>query len=227
MLQRILKKRRPLTFLDPLSMTTTPTPIPNPPINPSIVAALPVGRQGVRRAVMLQHIRTGRIISAPSVAAFCRNARLGRNARFHFDNVLKGKRLEHRGWGLPATLNHQLQLKDVFGNTMEGSVSQLRRRFSSTSLRRFMAGRQVGAIAPADHDFSHALPSKTYRVKSYRFRDAHGSLIQGNQLKDVAARTGSGIGDLSMVARGLKPAVNGVTFVGAKTEPRSAFAAIT
>lgn len=101
------------------------------------------------RAVTLQHLRTGRVITAPSVAAFARRARLGPYGQYQYDNVLKGYRLHVRGWGLPERLNQRVAVKDVWGNRWEGTVEDLRCRLSATAANRLASGKASGNVLPA------------------------------------------------------------------------------
>lgn len=175
--------------------------------------------------VTLQHLETGRTVSAPSIAAFCRKAKVkGVNARYHLTPVLQGHRLSYKGWGVPAVLNAELPLKDVFGNETTATVAQWTKTLSITSLNRLRAGQPAGAIAPLTHDFGPILGLKPYRVKAYRFRKADGSRgrpeIVGETLAECAAKLGISTAGAYTLAHGLSPRVKGATFIRAETEAR-------
>lgn len=192
--------------------------MPSPVSTASIPPLRRRGRKG--RPIVMQHIRTGRIISAPSIAEFCRKARLNRNARFHFDNVLKGHRLSHLGWGLPTTLNEQLHLKDPYGNRISGTVAQLSRKLSTTALNRLRNGGVIQGIAPAHLTFGGIAPLRPL-VQGYTIR--HGQrTITVDTLKQVGNLMGKSIGPAFKLVHGLST-YPGTEIVDVKTEARNAF----
>ena len=159
---------------------------------------------GKPRKVTFQHIRTERTITAPSVAAFARKARLGYMGRYHFDDILKGKRLHCKGWGLPKVLNQSLHLKDVWGNEVKATVAELTPKLSTTAINRLRAGRPVGPIAPASHDFGAAIPPRDYRITGYAVRQGNsGRIYRGNTLLEVAEQVGLSRGPIWALVHGM------------------------
>lgn len=68
------------------------------------------------KPVTLQNFKDGRVISAKSITKFCKSVKLGRNARFHFADILNGKRFHHKGWHLPIP-KVTYWLQDINGHT--------------------------------------------------------------------------------------------------------------
>lgn len=62
------------------------------------------------KAVIFKNFITDEIISANSITNFCERAQLGKNAKYHFAEVLSGKRLHYKGWGLT---NNKVDKKKV------------------------------------------------------------------------------------------------------------------
>lgn len=52
------------------------------------------------KPISFKNLITGEVKRASSITKFCNQLRLGENAKFHFAEVLKGKRLHYKGWGL-------------------------------------------------------------------------------------------------------------------------------
>ena len=52
------------------------------------------------KPILLKNLITGEIKKAKSITEFCNQIKLGENAKFHFAEVLRGKRLHYKGWGL-------------------------------------------------------------------------------------------------------------------------------
>lgn len=53
-----------------------------------------------RKPVILKNLITGEVSKAVSITQFCKDNKLGDNGKYHFADVLKGKRLHHKCWGL-------------------------------------------------------------------------------------------------------------------------------
>lgn len=196
------------------------------------------------RPVCFQHIRTGRTLSAPSIAAFARKAKLGPTAQYHFDSVLKGRRLHHKGWGLPARLNAQLDLQDVFGNEEAITVGELAAKSTVQRANRLAAGDTFRSVAPAGHDYGPILKPKGYRVNGYVLRksrwlydgmDRHGRakwrlskgrLVHGRTLKEVSKVAGICLMGAFELVHGYADVIKGVTLAATHTTKRSAFGAL-
>jgi hypothetical protein len=70
------------------------------------------------RACKLKNIATGKVISAKSIAAFCKKVGLIGNERYHLTPVLDGERVHHKGWTTPekyAELYKAREWKDIYG----------------------------------------------------------------------------------------------------------------
>ncbi len=171
------------------------------------------------RAVIMQHIRTGRIISAPSIAAFVRRARLGRYAQFQFDPVFKGEKLSLHGWGLPHVLNRHLSFKDVFGNRYEGTVCELRKRLSSRVIKCLLRDQPIASLAPADYDYGAVLPVKTHVATEYAVKHK-GRVYRGATLKAVGRQAGISHVAVWALTHGQRSVVKGVRFHSVKTRQR-------
>ncbi len=183
------------------------------------------GKRQPCRPVIMQHIRTGRIIAAPSVTAFVEQAGLPAVAAFQYDPVFKGQKLFLHGWGMAEVLNRRLELKDVFGNRYEGTVGELRQKLSGHTLRRLMAGEPVGSLAPATHDYGAILPPAPERTVEYRLLK-DGRVLRGATLGEVAQQAGISIAGACALAHGYRAEVKGVTFHRAKTQRRKAGLAV-
>lgn len=179
------------------------------------------GKMLRRRPVTFQHIRTGRIISAPSIVAFVRKAGLKRVARFQFNDVLRGKKLSLHGWGLPRILNTRLRLKDVYGNRYEGTVAELRRKLSGCTIRRLLKGQPVASLALESHDYGRIVPPRAERIVGYSVvRD--GRRYDGQTLEEVAGKAGVSVNAVYNLSHGLSHEVNGTTLHHVKTVRRKA-----
>lgn len=141
------------------------------------------------RAVTFQHLRTGRIITAPSVAAFARRARLGLYGKYQYDNVLKGYRLHVRGWGLPERLNQRVAVKDVWGNRWEGSVEDLRCHVSATAANRLARGEAIGNLLPADLPVPATMGKRPLYATHYALRKGR-RIYRGATLRGVGKQVG-------------------------------------
>lgn len=187
-----------------------------------------VPQKTIKRSVRLQHIKTGRVISAPSIAAFCRRARLKGNDRLHITPVLNGERLLHKGWALPRVLNSRLSLKDVFGNEVTRSIRELKTQFGTMTIRRLLAGFPVGKVAPAVHDYGDILKPKPYTLKEYVFRvpgkRGRPRLIRAETYKQAGRKLGIDKQSAFNLSHGYSHNVDGITFERAETVRRSAFA---
>jgi hypothetical protein len=182
-------------------------------------------RNGNPRKVTLQHIRTGRIVTMPSVSAFARRMRWGTNGTFHLDNVLKGNRLHHRGWGVPAVLNEELRLKDALGNEYRETVAAIARRLGSHAANRLRRQQPFQALVPTDTDLTHVLAPSATRPVGYLFRAGYsrgrGSpLVRLDKLAEAKERLGISTSSACWLVKGYRQAIRGVTFVRAYTEPR-------
>lgn len=183
------------------------------------------------RKITLRHIKTGRVVSAPSVTAFARQMRWGPNGGQHFDNVLKGHRLHHRGWGMRSVLNKKLALKDVFGNRYKATIAEIVARLGAPSANRLRRYGAVGKLVLDSHDFTHVLTPKTYRVESYVFRagDDRGRgnpLVSLTRLAEAPIKLGISMQQAFQLVHGYRPSVRGVTFVRAHTTQRRATEAL-
>lgn len=177
--------------------------------------------------VTLQHIESGRKLSAASITAFCRKAGFkGGTPHFHITPILKGERLSYKGWGRPDVLNQRLKLKDAYGNTYEPSVAELiLNRVGAFTIRRLQAGQQVGAIAPATVDTSHTVPPNPTKVTRYRFHMGEGAgrgnpTVVADTIKGAATRLGISPARAGYLVHGLAGSVKGATFLGAETTQR-------
>lgn len=145
-----------------------------------------------RRAVCFQHVRTGRIITAPSITAFARKARLGPYGKYQFDNVLKGHRIHVRGWGHPERLNQHVEVKDVWGNRWAGTVNDLRCIVSATAANRLARGEPCGNVLPAGVAVKDQIAHRPLRYTGYAVK--RGSTVyRGRTLREVASKVGMSI----------------------------------
>ncbi len=182
-----------------------------------------------RRKITVQHLATGRLLTAPSVTALARRLKWGPNGRFHFDNVLKGNRLVHRGWGVPTLLNQRLTLKDVFGNRYEASIGELAVKLGAGPTNRLRRQGSTGALVEVSKDLSHVLAPKSYRVEGYLFHAARGRgspLVRLTKLGDASERLGISQNAAWRLCHGYAQSIRGVTFLKAYTTQRRATEAL-
>jgi hypothetical protein len=201
-----------------------------PTTYPTGITITPKGTLRARR-ITVQHVATGRILTAPSVTSLARRLKWGPNGPYHFDNVLKGHRLSHRGWGVPTLLNQRLDLKDVFGNRYSASIAEIIKKVGAASANKLRRTGAVGALMLADRDLSNVLVPKTYRVEGYVFRAGYvrgrGSpLVKLTKLEEAPDKLGISAGAACALVHGLRPSVRGVTFVRAHTAQRRATEAL-
>lgn len=58
-------------------------------------------KKRLNKSVILKNFLTGEEDSANSITGFCdRHSYLGKNAKYHFSEVLNRKRIHYKGWGL-------------------------------------------------------------------------------------------------------------------------------
>lgn len=177
----------------------------------------------------LQHIKTGEIIKTPTIADFARRKRWGKNGTFHFDLVLKGKRLHHKGWGIPSVLDQEIQFKDVYGNTYTEKVRTLASRIGSKAANDLRKNQSYQDLLPKDYDISGVVKPKDYTIKGYLFRrGTDGHLVRLNNLKEAPEKLGVSYQIAYCLSRGLSGRCGaGVQFIKAYTKPRKARAAKT
>lgn len=184
------------------------------------------------RAVCLQHVRTGKRISAPSVAHLARRLRWGPNGTFHLDNVLKGKRLSHYGWGVPEILNAPLQLKDVFGNRYEETVVSVLQKVGAQAANKLRRTGAYQTLVLADKDLSHVVAPAPDRVTGYLYRKGYQRgpgrpLARIDRLVEAPEKLGISVASANLLARGLRQSIRGVTFIKAHKEAKEAFPGLT
>lgn len=68
------------------------------------------------RHVNLINFKTKQAIQAKSITEFCKLAKLNGNDMFHLTPILDGKRLHHKCWCLPATMEKNCIIMDIYGN---------------------------------------------------------------------------------------------------------------
>lgn len=58
--------------------------------------------QRFNKAITLKNLFTGETVSAPSISKFCEERpHLGKNAKYHFSEIIQKRRIHHKGWVLP------------------------------------------------------------------------------------------------------------------------------
>ncbi len=229
-------------FVNTLRGYLTNPPVAAAPVVPQPVASvapvtyptnIQITPRGTLRArkITVQHLATGRILTAPSVTALARRLKWGPNGPYHFDNVLKGNRLVHRGWGVPTLLNQRLALKNVFGNRYDASIGELTAKLGARRTNKLRRQGSTGALVEVSKDLSHVLAPKSYRVEGYLFHRSGYSgsgtpLVRLDQLSEAPERLGISYHSAWQLSRGLAQSIRGVTFLKAYTAQRRATEAL-
>jgi hypothetical protein len=179
------------------------------------------------RRCHLQHIETGRVINVRSIAAFCRKARLGGNARYHITPVLDGKRLSYKGWYLPATLRRTLDLRDSYGNVYRGVTLRdwvVKHRKSPGSARRLLSGARetVGGVTLLSNPKATDLTRRAMTVtKVVLARGKH--RVEADSVMEAAAKLGTtGASPIYDMVYGIRSHYRGYRLVRVKTRRHAA-----
>lgn len=167
------------------------------------------------RPVVLVNLKTGELESAAAVADFCRNhPELGINAKYHFSEVLHGRRLHHKNWALPETPEKYLRLKDIYGNKYEGTVRDLVIRYKVPHRRLWKlmtGGKKVFQGLMLEDTQIEFVPPKPFKVIGYKFETPNGGTVTGKSLRSVANQLNGAVTyrSLGLAANGYYEGVRG------------------
>lgn len=139
------------------------------------------GKKILKRPAIFQHIRTGTIVSGPSITAACRKMGLKNGSNIYMENVLKQKRLHYKGWGLPKVLNAQIKFKDLFQNKYEASVRDLANKISSRCANALRKGKRWNNLAAESYDFGPIIAPKKYQIKQWRVKRGNRVYVAASQ----------------------------------------------
>jgi hypothetical protein len=179
------------------------------------------------RACKLKNIATGKVISAKSIAAFCKKVGLIGNERYHLTPVLDGERIHHKGWTTPekyAELYKAREWKDIYGNYRVLSLIEIYQIFGKETLitaGKFLSGKNksINGLYPSDYEINH-LPPKNYKIKSYKF-NKNGKIVSGRTVRELSEKLGISNHSIWDVIYGKREKCKGMTFNSIETEQKS------
>lgn len=174
-----------------------------------------------KRPCTLQHVGTGRKISADSITAFCEQAGLSNVSRYHITPVLDGKRPHHKGWFLPKTLTKQLDLRDIYGNAYRVSVQEwvTKHGYSAAAALRLLSGerqRFKQLLTATAEDSAHLRP-RGIKVTSVTLRKG-ARTVTAPSLPAAAVALGYNKTALYPVAYGLRDTLDGFRLTKVRTK---------
>ncbi len=171
------------------------------------------------RPCVLENLYSGRVISADSIVAFCREAGLGGNARYHISAVLDDKRHQFHNWYKPEILGTELDLKDVYGNVYP-KVSlrdwlkrrNHKNRLGTTAIMALVRGTKKfiggGKLTLASTPIDAIIAPKAYRIKDFAISNGEHT-IKGTSIYNVAQQAGLNPPDVYSLAYGFRDEVKG------------------
>lgn len=183
------------------------------------------------RPVRLQHLETGRVITAKSIAAFVRRhlPETWEEARYHITPVLDGQRSSHKGWFLPETLAHRVSLRDVYGNTTSLTIREAFKKhgLSARGLVCLLSGKTRatfgGRLILAENATKAFVQPKATKVTRVQLTDGRRT-VTAPSLNQAALKAGISVPGVYQAAYGLRAEIDGFRIADVTVEQKRVLA---